>query len=145
VVKWAGGRVSRPELDDSEQERLTVIGDLVSVDDSCLVAIVGAVGKLRAEHGDAVLLALFDQVFAEWRERAEEYRRFDVDPKHQQEEAEAARRRAADQAARERLEIAFVCDCGRRRLGRKWVKAAPPEGFVVVDSICPNCEGKRRS
>ncbi len=101
VVKWFTGRRPRAEaLTDDEEEPAAAARRAHWPRSGNKRRRSFHYRRMRAAHGDAVLLSLLDLILRQWREDMAEYRQFDGDPKHREEKAAAERQRLADQAAR---------------------------------------------
>ena len=143
LVAWHRGRTDRPELPDEDYERVLVarehlVGGFCGLSDYGIAAVFASLDELRHRHGDGVLLMVMDLTIQQGLSDAA-----DIEPTPAQAaaQAEAKRKREAEQAARDALQIAYVCErCKRLRRGRKWVKTTPATGYLTIYDYCPGCE-----
>lgn len=124
LVAWSRDRLDRPELSESDHERVLQIRDVMegcSVTEGEAAAIMGAMHELRQRYGEKVLLFLSDAVLASWGDMARVY---EITSDHTEDV----------------FRFVVKCDrCARVRRGRKWVKADAPTGFRSLEDRCPDC------
>jgi hypothetical protein len=145
LVKWQAGRVERANLADTEYETLLTIAEATDIDG--LAGAVKALGDLRRAYGAGILAEFGEILLGKWGEI------LDASPEHfgaptpadLRQKDEARRKADAEAEARRELRIATICDaCKKLRRGRRWIKAGPPAGFVVMADLCPACAAAAR-
>lgn len=141
IVKWSRSCIDSADLDDADIERMLVI-----VDDLHPRGYVAAVETLRdilLRYGAAGLSRFAELLLEEWGATVDEsgdtFQPLTAD--NIAKRALEERERLEESAARDRFEVAVVCDeCGKLRRGRRWIKSSPPAGFVVDQILCPKCD-----
>ena len=145
LVKWATGRIKRPDLADEHIERIMVAVDEVIGDLFGYAGLLSTLNELQNEYGDGGPLAFVEHLVVALRAEVEHH---PVAAKPLTAGGlaglvEAAQRQHDAAAARTLLRLAVVCeDCGKLRRGRSWVAETPPAGFDIRKDLCPACERK---
>ena len=145
LVAWSRGR-TRPvqSLADGDYESLLKVADTISDPPDCqAVAIVEVVNALRAKLGDTVLAEFGEILLRRWTATAEGLEKLADDPDHQRRQLESAKRAAALDAKRDRLEFVAVCLCGKHRSGRKWSFKKLSPDVPTIPVSCPDCDGEQ--
>lgn len=144
VVRWWGRRGDRPKMTEADEEIMAIVADLAYEVAPEIMArpLADRLMKLHQQHGAALLTELGDTVLRAVVKRAGVEAAFA--PQFDQIERtaiERAREQAARTQAYAQLHVAVVCDgCGKVRRGKRWVKAQPPNGYIVEPGSCPDCE-----
>ncbi len=141
LTEWAGLRVGQRALDDDAFESLLLIAEQ-TIPSGCIFEAARRVQSIRDDYGQRGLLAIAEMLVERWIVEADE-----TNPltKTEAQEIDGYIKRATESAihsfAHRNLRVVSVCEvCEKLRHGRRWIKAAPPSGYVVMHDICPACE-----
>ncbi|MCY2988505.1 MAG: hypothetical protein NTY19_11650 [Planctomycetota bacterium] len=145
VAKWAAGRLPTKagELTDEDFEILRTIADQFhAFSDGQAGTIITRLADLRRKYGEAAFVQLVGMFLDDLRSLAESVR-FDESAESLRQQAAYRRQQEVERLAQDELRILVVCECGRYRRGRKWIKGELPQDHAkVMTEGCPACKGK---
>lgn len=140
VLTWVARRWPRPKLDDDEYEKLLLLAENVHDAEHHAAALVRIVGELRQRHGDGVAVELLDLLLADWQGYVD-LERLEESPAMLRQREQQAREQEQQKEADRDLRQATICHrCKKLRQGRRWLRSAPPAGFVTLQGTCPSCQ-----
>ncbi len=125
LVNFARGSGGLPTLSDEQFESALLIADQIPTE--CIARIKRAVETLVREIGGDPVAALGAVALVLWNDKLDMLgqcpEQFEFGPKL--------------------FDVVHQCEgkgCGRYRLGRRWIKAEPPEGQPTIGALCPSCQ-----
>ena len=138
LVKWRASHIPRPELSDDETERwLRAVDALLGCNELAIPEAASVLSNFIRQYGDAGRILIADELLQYVKEYAEsvQYQRSAESERQQRKWREQQRRK--DEAEAE-LNVATVCECGRMRQGRKWIRPRTRPEFTI-EGVCPDC------